>query len=155
MCSFITGAGLYVLVKADSEREKAIFEELLLALSVSGIGGKRSSGLGRFNVLRGKTPETLVNRLEKTSGTYMSLSTSLPKEHEMEESLAGASYKVIKRSGFVFSNQYAQENRKKRDLYVMDAGSCFKHMFDGDIYDVSNDGAHPVFRYAIPFWMAV
>ena len=50
---------------------------------------------------------------------------------------------------------YAEEYRRKRDLYVFAAGSCFKNEFEGDIYDVTNGGSHPVYRYAKPLFMGV
>lgn len=86
---------------------------------------------------------------------HLLLSTALPKEDELSEALDGASYKLIKRSGFVASTEYAPESRKKRDLYVCSAGSCFQHCFKGDIYDVSDGGNHSVYRYAKPLFMGV
>ena len=53
------------------------------------------------------------------------------------------------------SEFYAEEYRRKRDLYVFAAGSCFKNEFEGDIYDVTNGGSHPVYRYAKPLFMGV
>ena len=40
-------------------------------------------------------------------------------------------------------------------MYVFAAGSCFKNEFEGDIYDVTNGGSHPVYRYAKPLFMGV
>ena len=56
---------------------------------------------------------------------------------------------------FVASSDYAEEWRKKKDLYVFTAGSCFVNCFAGDIYDVSEGGKHPVYRYAKPIFMGV
>ena len=50
------------------------------------------------------------------------------------------------------ADQYAEEQRKKKTLYVFDAGSCFENSFEGAVYDVSNGGNHPVYRYAIPMF---
>ena len=40
---------------------------------------------------------------------------------------------------------------------MFEVGSVYKNTFKGDIYDVSeaNAGAHPVYRYGIPFFMGV
>ena len=78
----------------------------------------------------------------------MLLSTALPREEELDAALEDSSYLLQKRAGFVFSETYAPELRKKKDLYTMQAGSCFKSRFQGDIYDVGMGGAHPVYRYA-------
>ena len=85
----------------------------------------------------------------------MLLSSALPSEEEMEKALEGASYMLVPRSGFVFSETYAHEQRKRQTLFVMEQGSCFAYPFHGDIYDVSEgSGKHPVFRYAKPLFMA-
>ena len=76
-------------------------------------------------------------------------------DDELEQALEDASYLMQKRSGFVASAIYADEWRKKRDLYVFSAGSCFKNCFQGDIFDVSDGGRHPVYRYAKPLFMGV
>ena len=67
----------------------------------------------------------------------MLLSVALPADDELENALENASYLLEKRSGFVASSDYAEEWRKKKDLYVFTAGSCFVNCFAGDIYDVS------------------
>ena len=85
----------------------------------------------------------------------MLLSSALPKEDELEKSLDGASYLLQKRSGFVYSDIYAEEQRKKQELFVFQVGSCFTNCFDGDIYDVGNNGVHSVYRYAKPIFMGV
>ena len=85
----------------------------------------------------------------------MLLSTALPRDEELEKSLEGATYLLEKRSGFVSSDKYADEQRKKKDMYVFMAGSYFVNCFDGDIYDVSEGGSHPVYRYAKPMFMGV
>ena len=48
----------------------------------------------------------------------MTLSSSLPREEELENVLKDARYRVIKKSGFAASTQYAKDQRK-RDLYVI------------------------------------
>ena len=44
---------------------------------------------------------------------------------------------------------------RKNDLYVFSAGSTFTKDFSGDVYDVSNNGRHSVYRYAKPMLMGV
>ena len=67
--------------------------------------------------------------------------------------IADANYQIIKRGGFVQSESYSDEYRKKRDLFMISAGACFKMTYHGDVYDVSNGGKHPVYRYGKPiFW---
>lgn len=47
---FGQGNGLYTIAGAEDTQTQNKFEQLLNALSYSGIGGKRSAGLGRFTV---------------------------------------------------------------------------------------------------------
>lgn len=142
------GNGLYIIAGYQNDDGKMMLDDLLDSLSYSGIGGKRGSGKGRFQLLYGRGTEVLQELLHSSTGNEMLLSSALPMESELESTLDGASYLLQKRSGFVYSETYAEEARKKRDLYTMQAGSCFARRFVGDIYDVSESGAHPVYRYA-------
>lgn len=150
------GNGLYVIIGYQQQKALELLEELLESLSFSGIGGKRAAGLGRFVLFPGKLDGNIYKRLEGTGKQYMSLSVSLPTDREMEAALSEAEYLLCKRSGFVASGQYAEEQMRKRDLYVLKAGSCFGIRYHGDIYDVSDKGGrHPVYRYGKPMFMEV
>lgn len=154
--TYAAGSGIYVIAGYTQQRALELLEELWKGLSFSGIGGKRAAGLGRFKVQTDELPAAFRKRLEKDGERYMSLSVSLPREEEMETALQGAEYLLCKRSGFVASEQYAMEQMRKRDLYVLKAGSCFRVRYGGDIYDVSDKrGKHPVYRYAKPMFMEV
>lgn len=147
--------GLYLLVGYSEKKTMSFFEDLMDRLSFAGLGGKRSSGLGRFELDFGEVPKEIVSRLNKDGNTYMSLSVALPAENEMEAVFQDADFHLIKRSGFVASDHYAEECRRKRDLYVMDAGACVHRRFCGGIVDVSLGGRHAVWRYAKPLLMEV
>lgn len=152
---FSEGCGLYVIIAYEDTECRELADELLEALSYTGIGGKKNSGLGKFMLRSAKIPELLKEYLQRDSKRKMLLSGALPKDDELEYALEGASYQMNKRSGFVASVKYADEWRKKKDLYVFSAGSCFEHCFEGDVYDVSQGGKHSVFRYAKPLFMGV
>ena len=150
------GNGLYFIVGCKNLSIAQLTEELLESLSFSGIGGKRAAGLGRFELHKGILPSNIHNRLGKNGNRYMTLSVSLPKGDEIETALEEAEYLLCKRSGFVTSDTYADEQQRKRDLYVLKAGACVKNVYGGDIYNVSDkNGAHPVYRYAKPMFMEV
>ena len=152
---FEEGNGLYVIVAYQEEMDKLLMDELFESLSYAGIGGKRASGKGRFILRYGKHTESLMKMLEQKTGRYLLLSSALPKEEELDRAMESATYLLKKRSGFVASENYAEEQRKKKDLYTMQAGSCFQHPFEGSIYDVSDGGAHPVYRYAKALFLEV
>lgn len=148
---FNQGCGLYFIICTQNEDDESMLYELIDSLSFSGIGGKRSSGLGHFEIESQIELDSGV--FEKQSKNYMSLSVSLPRISELQQVLDCAQYKLQKRSGFVLSSDYALEQRKKKDIFMFTSGSCFKQRYEGDIYDVSDGGKHSVYRYAKPiFW---
>lgn len=76
-----------------------------------------------------------------------------------DEILENGYVAVQKRSGFVSSENYSSKMVnadgfvKKKDFFVFKAGSCFAKKFEGAIFNVSQRGAHKVYRYAVPlFW---
>lgn len=149
-------SGLYIVVGYEDEELLWDIEDCLSAMELSGIGGKRSAGLGRFELQMGTLSEEFYKRLVSNNGKkYMSLSGCLPKEDELESALENASYMLIKRSGFVSSEFYAKEHQRKKDIYILQSGSCFVNRFAGDIYDVSDGGNHKVYRYAKPLFLEV
>ena len=129
--TFKKEAGLYVLAK-----ENDLFEELLRRLRYTGLGGKRSSGLGRFELDIVDVPKGFEELItEANADQYVSLACCLPREKERKSIIEDerTSYKLIKRSGFVYSDTYADQFVRKKDLYVFAAGSVFGSRFEGDV----------------------
>ncbi len=156
VCQYVDGAGLYVIVGYQDAESLAFVKALLEALSYTGIGGKRSSGLGRFSFEEFELPEDFLRRLQEGNHSRcISLSACLPKDEELQGAMEGASYRLKKKSGFVASENYADTLLRKKDLFLFQAGSCFGRSFEGAIRDVSSQGSHPVYRYAKPLLMEV
>ena len=152
--TFHKGAGLYIISGGD-ENAIRLFRELINNLSFAGIGGKRSSGLGKFLVEESPVPSDIVTRLTGEYKAYLTMNVSLPDDDGLKQALEGATYSLLRRSGYVFSDTYSDEMLRKNDLYVFISGSFFKFKYKGGIFDVSNNGAHPVYRYAKPLFMGV
>lgn len=146
--------GLYIVVGYDFQEILDLFDELFEMLSLSGIGGKKNSGLGHFDLEIAELPKELNKRLN-TKGEVMTLSVSLPTEDELDDVLDDSRYLLVKRSGFVDSYTYSKEQRRKKDIYLFKAGSCFNKTYQGDVYDVSSGGNHSVYKYAKPLFMGV
>lgn len=162
--SFNEGCGLYFICGFKDTAEQSLLFTLLSSLALSGIGGKRTLGMGQFEFkLQDLTPyeERLKAGVEDNSApkpdpTYMLLNVALPQENELDASLEGASFLMQKRSGFVSSPIVQQEPLfKKQDLYVFKAGSCFKHGFKGSLVNVAQGLSHTVYRYAQPLFLEI
>lgn len=152
---FTDNNGLYIILGYDSDEIKDMLENILVALSYTGIGGKISTGLGKFELINKKVPTILEDMLTQDADTYMTLSISLPKDEELDDIVENGMYTVIKRSGFVNSSTYADNFTRKKDIYMMKSGSCFAKKYNGDIYDVSTGGNHAVYRYGKPIMIGV
>lgn len=160
---FEENCGLYLLAQCENERQSDMLVALLKALGLSGIGGKISSGYGRFvleDPVRLEQPhdrqtEWLCKALQGEHSHYLLVSASLPQDGELDRTLAGASFALIRRGGFVQSNTYAAQARKKRTQYFLASGSVLSCRFCGDLYEVGSGGSHPVYRYGRPVLLGV
>lgn len=117
---FELDAGLWLLA-TGSESELGLLTRLLKGISA--LGGERTSGFGAFNLTESEAPAALTPTVDAAS--LMTLTTSLPTDDELEAALAGATYRLVKRSGFVASSTYADMPLRKRDIYKFAAGSVF------------------------------
>lgn len=169
--SFYTTESLtQVNVKQDPYRVGAIYyaDEVSLAviatkdefvlslfesLQYSGIGGKRTSGMGRFTLSTEELEEDFLKRVTtNTEHPVMLLNDSLPNSEELEQALIGSHYELKRSSGFAYSESIDRYYRKQ-DIYEFSAGSTFKRTFNGKIIDAApDDFPHPVWHYARPLF---
>jgi CRISPR-associated protein Csm4 len=161
---FNDNCGLYLIVGAETEDAKKLFEKLLSSLSYNGIGGKRSAGLGKFRYDEPIAMETskdpsictlLELLLNRNADYYITLNTSLPKEEEMEEALTDGHFVLCRRGGFIQSTKYAAEFQKKKTVYALAPGTCVERTYSGEFLDLAQGGAHPVYRYLKPMFAGV
>ncbi len=144
---FAAGCGLYLVARAIDADARQIFETLLARLGLSGIGGKQSSGWGKFDVQINDVPPELMRLIEDSRAPYqMLLGTALPADDELDDILDGGWYALIRRGGYVRSGNYAPRQLKKRTIHMLSPGSCLRQRFQGGIYDLSDGGVHPVWR---------
>jgi CRISPR-associated protein Csm4 len=87
--------------------------------------------------------------------TLMSLSVCMAQDGELDSAVQGATWTLRRRGGFIYSADYSDSPRRKRDFYSFAAGSCFRQGFGGDVFDVSEGGAHPVWRYGKPLFVSL
>lgn len=148
-------AGLYGILGYDDEEDGEWVLALMEQMGVSGIGGKRSSGYGKFHF--GDDPiymdqdgcytdDAVLYALLTTNDAtnYMNLSVLLPQAEDIP-AVQGGQYTLCKRSGFLTPE--GMTATKKEDIYMIQAGSCFSRKIAGQIADVSSGSLHPVWRY--------
>lgn len=156
--SFSPDCGLYFIMGFENDEVDCRFDAMIYSLGYTGIGGKISSGLGKFRADSCKIPDDMLVMLNENSDEALYITLSLcmaSEESEISKAISDADYSIIKRSGFVGSVSYSDTFRKRKELYCFSGGSCFKNKFLGDVFDLSDGGSHPVYRYAKPMFMGV
>ncbi len=159
-------AGLYLLLSLEDEADLASVTALIRWTGLSGIGGRRSSGMGQF-VLDHEPillkagdwddcdEAALYDMLEnKDSDTQMALSSFLPLAEEAAQAAKGRGL-WLKRSGFTWT-EGMDAPVKEKSIYMMASGSTFSARLTGRIADVSTPAVgHPVYRYGKGFFLGV
>ena len=110
---FTDGSGLYIIAGMESEKDQECLDELFESLQYTGLGGKKSSGMGRLKCRVCDIPREIKEQLTKKASMHLLLSTALPEDEELEDILKGATYSLLKRSGFIDSQTYAAQQMKK------------------------------------------
>ena len=163
--SFAENAGLYVLVRLADEKDLPSVLALFHLLGLSGIGGRRSSGMGKFEL--GADPILVSDGAEEEdtgalyellmdtqASTQMTISCLLPKKEEIE---AGVEVKGLwmKRSGLTWTPGM-ESAVKEKSIYMLAAGSTLSCRLAGRIADVATPAVgHPVYRYGKGFFLGV
>lgn len=152
--SFNENTGLYGIINIDEKNTNITVDDvqkILELLGYSGIGGERSSGYGRFELLDDIFALDDVDYYEdivalnamlkrENAPCKMNISVVCPLESEIEYVKKGW-YKLVKRSGFT-------ENIKRKDIFMLASGSCFNVRLKGNIVDISDKKhEHPIYRY--------
>jgi CRISPR-associated protein Csm4 len=159
---FFKDCGLYFVAQIEDDK-KEWFDNIINSLAFSGIGGKRTSGYGQFEIedcaeLEETSPieyeKDMAKLLTQKGEHYLTLSAFYPKREEISK-LKNGYYSLIQRQGFVQSASYSDKLLKKIPVTMINAGSCFSQKFEGDIIDVSKSGNHPVYRYGKPIMIGI
>lgn len=159
---FAPDCGLYFICGFTEDGQDEDLEYLLDWLGATGIGGKVSSGYGKFHIVDkiylnepfDDQTEWMYHALSAEHAPYLLLSTSLPQADEMDNALEGASFQLVRRSGFMASDR-VETPLKKKTQYALSAGSVLQNRYQGALYDVGLSDVHPVYRYSKPIFMGV
>lgn len=149
--------GLYFLLAYEEEEDLENFDEILFNLSFTGIGGKKSSGLGKFEIIEKDLPTEFENKID-TENAKILLTTSMYKKEELKHRTGDSNYTIVRRGGFIYSeNPYLSKDiaERKKTMYFFKSGSTFEHTYQGDVFRVDKNYSHPVYRYGIAMWLEV
>lgn len=152
---FMNNTGLYGIIGYENKEDRNWLLTLIETLGLSGIGGKRSSGYGKFHFREDPIDMDELGLYEDNaalyqmltrmdSSVYMCLSSLLPTTEEVACVKEGQ-YTLCRRSGFLTPDGGVMQ--KKNDVYMIGAGSCFPKKINGILADVSGHVSHPVWRY--------
>lgn len=164
---FNPDCGLYFIAAFGEQGAEKRLLSLIERLGTGGVGGRTSSGYGKFTPAEdprmladdncaapdGRALFKMLSREE--APLYISLTTSLPLDGELDAALDGAAYGISRRGGFVFSDAFAGSPVKKKTQYFLSAGSVFTHKYRGGLYEAAKGGNHPVYRYGMPLFLGV
>lgn len=161
---FYPDTGLYFIAACQNENQERNLRTLVDALGISGIGGKVSSGYGRFSVKEQlalnepqnqQTQWLLEALLNQSAPHQLLLTTSLPAEDELESVLPHTSYQLVRRGGFIRPDSSVQYERKKKTQYFFSSGAVTNCRYHGGLYEVGDSAEHPVYRYSRPLFLGV
>jgi CRISPR-associated protein Csm4 len=156
--SFLPQAGMYCVIRYENEEDIVWMETLLQGLGTSGIGGKRSSGYGKFHVdedasivegmdeigiFSGDDAALYQMLVDEAAPQQMNLSILLPEQNELSVVQAGQ-YTLRRRSGFITGGS---DTKKRNSVYMIRSGSCFSKRLHGDMVMLDTAAGHPTYRY--------
>ena len=159
-------AGLYLILGLEDMSDLEKITSLICWTGLSGIGGRRSAGMGQFAL---DHPPILLKEgdwddnddaalfdmlKDETSDTQMALASFLPSSEEAAIAAKGCGF-WLKRSGFTRS-EGMESPMKEKSVYMMTSGSTFPVRLKGRIADVATPAVgHPVYRYGKGFFLGV
>lgn len=153
----VVGCGLYFLADLDAVLLPE-FEAALARLGELGLGGERSVGYGRFEVLSIEPlPALPIKAPSKPANAILTLSLYLPTRAEVEAGVleTPAAYDCALRGGWIHSLAGAES--WKRSVRMCLEGSVLRRPPDvepaGEVRDVRPESftAHPVWRSGLAF----
>jgi len=156
---FAPDCGLYVLAQAEDASAYSELLGLLTRLGHSGLGGRRSRGLGQFEAER-------VQPIELPQGGELSmlLSRYLPTRDELAARVLGpgAAYELTRIDGWLASSDPRVAAQQRKIVTLLAEGSIVRSVGGkapvGQIVDVRPDGAavpHPVWRNGLALSVGV
>lgn len=153
---FFVEGGVYFLFKILDGGFRDKLEAAISYLGDTGIGGKKTWGLGRFEY---EFKEIDLNT-PKSPNAFLTLSLSIPGDDEIPNINTEKSfYALIRRRGWIAS-RFFLKNVRKKSVIAFTEGSVFPVEFKGRLTDVTpkhieGEIPHRTYRYTYPFWLPI
>ena len=156
---FIGRSGLYFLIELNNMEllEWDAFREMLRHAGLNGLGGRRSTGNGVFNV----NDDTITDLNQgwknlfdlPVQNGFINLSLYLP---EAFGEFAPVGYQLVPRRGWCYSS-VTPKQMKRKAVTMFGEGSVFRNELNGALADVTPQGftAHKLYRYGIPISLPI
>ncbi len=154
--------GLWFAAECDTGETAGFLSALTEALGAGGMGGKISGGYGKFSVIKqldiDAAPTADIKWLSKAlqcrrAPLYITLTSALPRDDELDGVLEDAQYQLVRRGGFMAPGSGGAQ--KKSTQYFLAAGATLRRPFDGDLYEAGAQDGHPIFRCGRPMLLGV
>lgn len=161
--TFAESAGLYLLLAAEQAEDADFFADILTFVGHSGLGGKRSSGYGKFQLaddcleldgagIYGADDAALYTLLTQEQASWqMALSSVLPAEEDLLAVCRG-NYHLRRVGGFVTD---AAVPGKKDSICLLESGSCFQQRIPGQMTNLGTYDGHPILRYGYGLYAGI
>lgn len=161
--AFREHAGLYLLLEAQDEEDAEQMAAVLEFIGRTGLGGKRSSGYGKFHLaddmvemdggeIYGPDDAALYQLLSHADADWqMMISPVLPAPDDIEGVSQGA-YRLRHVGGFVTTAALAE---KKNSVCLLDSGSCLRKRVPGNMVELGKNEGHPVYRYGYGLYVGL
>lgn len=159
--------GLYWLFYCRDPRLEQMIHDAIYSLGISGIGGKTSSGLGKYTTWdedldASPSGKALTGYLEDMDApVQMALGTVVPQGKRDLEILSNpeSSYLLVSRTGFTSSADFCDPESgnalKRKTCIMLREGSCFPEKLSGGVLNLSYGGLHPVYRAGKTLFMGL
>lgn len=166
---FNNNAGLYFILGYEDDDDAIIMEKIIESLGYSGIGGKKSSGYGKYKFFR--NPKILNGEISKyrdvliltkminmdmsvNKGRKLCIAPLLPRKEDVKYISVG-NYKIVKRSGFIYDKN-THNKKRKNNLYMLAEGSCLMKYLEGMILKEEYEGiSYPIYRNGMGMFVGI
>ena len=164
---FVDNAGLYFVVGFENKDDLLILDELIKSLGYTGIGGKHSSGYGKYEFADERIiaydehdgvyddDMALIKSLNNVKGRFqLNIAPISPITKDVTDIKNGV-YKLTKKSGFIYADKY-NKYVKKNNIYMITEGSCFLKRIQGNMVEEQIDGvSHKVYRNGLGMFVGL